>query len=232
MTRGFARSTIVAAALVVATASTAALAAPASHEQDAFHDHEIAASHDEVAAPSIAHQHDTHDHAAATPHTGHGPRDFDAVWDAATPAERAGATRLINSTETAVARYRDVDAAIADGFRPNPHQQGRLVHYPNARNRRDDNVLDPNRLEGLVYSRGDDGTMRLVAALYTVGGGGNPPAPGGDITAWHSHTPGCAHPADEQGCEAQVRMYMLHVWLFDGAKDPFADSFAAARRAS
>lgn len=191
-------------------------------------------AHDEstvAAAPSIQHEHVADDHPVAGTHTGHGPRDFDAVWDAATPAERAGATNLIDSTEAAVARYRDVNVAVADGFRPNPHQQGRLVHYPNARNRRDDTVLDPNRLEGLVYYRDDDGTMRLVAALYTATGGENPPAPGGDITMWHSHTPGCAHPEQVPGCEDEVRMDMLHVWLFDEALDPFADSFRAARTA-
>jgi hypothetical protein len=73
--------------------------------------------------------------------------------------------------------------------------------------------------------------MLLVAALYSASGGENPPAPGGEITMWHSHTPGCAHSAEGSGCGDEVRMYMLHVWLFDEALDPFADSFRAARTA-
>jgi hypothetical protein len=167
---------------------------------------------------SVAHDHDAH-----------GPRDVGAVWDAASPAERAAATALVEETTAATARYQDVAVALADGFRPNPNQHGRMVHYPNVQNRRDDHVLDPNAVEGLVYLRGVDGTLRLVAALYTTRGGSLPPAPGGGITTWHSHTPGCAHPSETPGCEDVVRMYMLHVWLGPGVHDAFADTFVAAR---
>ena len=212
---------VVTVIMTIATASVLAVGGA-----DSAHDESTLA-----AAPSVPHEHGTHDNPVAGSDTGHGPRDIDAVWDAATPDERAGATSLIETTEAAVARYRDVNVALADGFRPNPNQHGRLVHYPSARNRRDNTVLDRNRPEGLVYARSGDGTMQLVAALYTATGGENPPAPGGDITMWHSHTPGCAHPAEDPGCEDAVRMYMLHVWLFDGANDPFADSFHAARAA-
>ncbi len=180
-----------------------------------------------------AHDHGAHreDTASAAPPASHEhrTRDFDVLWEEATPSERAASTKLVVDTAAAVAQYQDVSVALADGFRANPNQPGRLVHYPNARNRRDDKVLDPSAPESLVYFQRADGRVQLAAALYTAGAGVAPPAPGGGITMWHSHTPGCAHPTETPGCEDAVRMYMLHVWLGPGVSDPFAENFGAAR---
>ena len=90
-------------------------------------------------------------------------------------------------------------------------------------------MLDPSAPEGLVYFQRADGTFQLVAALYTAGAGDTPPAPGGAITTWHSHTPGCGHPTETPRCDDVVPMYMLHVWLGPRVDDPFADNFRAAR---
>ena len=190
----------------------------------------VAATIDDSHRPAQAHdQHATHADLPTVDHEhGHGPRDFDAIWNTASSSQRAAATQLITATSASVARYEDVNVALADGFRPNPNQHGPLVHYPNWRNRRDGKVLDPNALEGLVYLQRRDGTTRLVAALYTAGGATVPPAPGGEITMWHSHTPGCEHPTETPGCEQRVRMYMLHVWFGPRVHDPFADTFRAA----
>lgn len=190
---------------------TVAIGAP---ESSAEHEHGPRADTRAAAGPGHAHDNEeAHDDGAA---------------DGASAREQAAAARLVRDTATAVARYADVEVARAAGFRPNPTQTGPLVHWPNFANRRDDAVLDPERPEGLVYYRTPTGTMHLVGALYTAGPGATPPAPGGDLTRWHSHTPGCAHPADTPGCEDQVRMYMLHVWLTDRAQDPFADTLRGA----
>lgn len=173
--------------------------------------------------------HRVHDDSRVTadaPH--HGGAADGASADGATAQQQAAAARLVRDTAAAVARYADVDVARAAGFRPNPTQLGPLVHYPNFANRRDDAVLDPQRPEGLVYYRSAAGSMHLVGALYTAGPGAHPPSPGGDLTRWHSHTPGCAHPVDTPECEDRVRMYMLHVWLTDRAQNPFADTLRAA----
>ncbi len=192
------------------------------------HDHALAA--ESVPSEPAPHTHGATptDDGSAVEHD-HGPRDADAVWAAATADERAAATELAEATRAVAARYADVNAALADGFRPNPQSSGvGMVHYPNYRNRHDDAVLDPEALEGLVYHVGPDGRTVLVGALFTAGRGPLPPTPGGDITNWHSHVPGCMHPADTPSCEGQVPLYMMHVWLLDGVTDPFADSFLGA----
>lgn len=167
-----------------------------------------------------------HDQAAAAGvhHRDGSPADGE---DDITSREQAAA-RLLRTTEAAVAQYADVDVARAAGFRPNPNQLGALVHYPNFANRRDSAVLDPERPEGLVYYRTPAGELRLVGALYTAGAGALPPSPGGDLTRWHSHTPGCEHPAEVPACADQVRLYMLHVWLVDRVVNPFADTLRGA----
>lgn len=200
-------------AVVSATivAVTMAIGTPGSSAQHGHPDQD-----DTAAAPGPVHHHDE------------GSEPAGGAVDGTNARDQAGAARLLRTTEAAVAKYANVDTARAAGFRPNPTQAGPLVHYPNDANRRDDAVLDPERPEGLVYYRTPTGAMRLVGALYTAGRGALPPSPGGELTRWHSHTPGCAHPADTPGCEDQVRMYMLHVWLTDRAQDPFAETLRGA----
>jgi hypothetical protein len=191
-----------------------------------------AASTDVAEHEAEHHEPTADDHAseatASEPQHDHAARDVDTVWADATSDERAAATALLEATRAASARYADVNVALADGFRPNPRSSGvGMVHYPHSRNRRDGEALDPGALEGLVYHVAPDGRMALAGALFTASRGPLPPAPGGAITTWHSHVPGCAHPADTPSCAGQVPMYMLHVWLLDGVQDPFADNLRA-----
>ena len=172
------------------------------------------------AAPG-GHDHHTHGHAAP------GARDYEAVWDAATRAERTGAGDLIADTVDATKRWHDVDAAIADGFAPNLGGFG-PVHYRNVGNRRDARTLDPEHPESLVYLQRPDGDPILLGAVYVTMPDQEREVPGGDLTAWHVHSdPACHHPDVTPGCEG-VRGGMLHVWVYDGVVDPFADPMAAS----
>jgi len=199
-------------------------------------------------APALAALADDADHPAATegpaptegaageqPTGGHGEsghggeevRDYEAVWDAASDKEHAGATELIDASETAGKRWHDVEAALADGFVSRSGRYG-AVHYPNFANRRDDLALDPEHPEGLVYLQRPNGAPILLGILYTVSRVQERPTPAGDLAAWHVHNaPGCHHPDVDAGCD-DVRGGMLHVWVYDGVVDPFADPMSAS----
>jgi len=156
-----------------------------------------------------------------------GARDYEAVWDAATSAERTGAAELVVATADATRRWQDVDAAIADGFAPNHGGVG-PVHYRNVGNRRDDRTLDPQHPESLVYLQRPDGDPILLGAVYVTLRDQERVVPGGDLTAWHVHQdPACHHPDVDPGCD-DVRGGMLHVWVYDDVIDPFADPMAAS----
>jgi hypothetical protein len=138
---------------------------------------------------------------------------------AATPAQRAATTDLLDATRTALAPYASEAAARAAGFVPNDLTK-RVIHYRNVANRRDDHELDPAHPEGLVYLRDPSGGLRLLGALYTVLPGEPAPAPGGNVFFWHTHDPSCGSflvPAG--GCTDTFRM--LHVWTAPAAVDPW-----------
>jgi hypothetical protein len=154
-------------------------------------------------------------------------RDYEAVWDEASSSERAAATELIERTRVDAARWDDVDAALADGFVARRDGIG-AVHYANFANRRDDGVLDPAHPEALVYLQRPNGDPILLGVVYTVNGFQDRPTPAGELAAWHVHgVPECHHPDLEPGC-GDVRGGMLHVWLYDGVVDPFADPMFAS----
>ena len=177
------------------------------------------------------------------------PRDYAALWDAASPKEQKAAQDLIAATREATQRWSDVDAALADGFSPNRGGIG-PVHYRNVANRRDDGVLDPNRPEALVYLQRPNGDPILLGAVYVVTPFQERPTPAGALAAWHVHgvtgaerprrsapdeappvAPtnggGCHHPDLDPGC-VDVRGGMLHVWVYPGVRDPFADPMFAS----
>ena len=148
---------------------------------------------------------------------------------AATPAARAAAQRILDETKATLAKYTDESAALADGFRPNPDPRSANVHYRNPANHRDGVVLDTSRPEGLVYRTRPDGSKMLLGAVYSVHPGQTVPFEAYPIVTFHSHDEtGCSnfHVTPEQPCNASPRM--VHVWVFNGVVDPFADSAAAA----
>lgn len=217
--------------------AAASVAAEAGHA----HDEALAAAHphptDEEPAkeePTMAAGPATHEGAAARPEDSdaahhHGDdRDYDARWAAATPDERAAATELVEDTRAATAGYTDFDAALATGYRANPQGGEDATHHPNRSLMRDRKVLDPTAPESLMYWTAPDGRKVLVGVVYKTTASEDAPAPGGELTAWHTHAGGQkCHPAQDPGCP-QSTGKMLHVFFFDGVHDPFTENMVAA----
>ena len=149
---------------------------------------------------------------------------------AATPAERAAAADLLARTRATLQAYESEPAARAAGFEPNPNG-GRLIHYRDVANRRDDRQLDPEHPEGLVYIRTVPGTLQLLGAVFTVHAGEPAPSPGGAIFQWHTHDSGCPNFLVAPG-ECGDTFRMLHVWTTDAVTvlDPWNQMPRAAFR--
>ncbi len=163
---------------------------------------------------------------------GHGsrlPRDYASLWKEASPEEQAAATKLVEDTKAATSRYRDFREAAAAGYRPNPgSSRDETTHYPDPSLLRDGIVLDPDAPETLVYWTAPDGSKVLVGVVYKAAPGEQAPAPGGQLTMGHTHAAGeKCYPASDPDCpDSTVRM--LHVFIFEGVQDPFADTMVAA----
>jgi hypothetical protein len=143
---------------------------------------------------------------------------------APTGAQTEAAMQLVQTTSSAVAKYKDLSAATAAGYVPITDPRYPVVHYLNYSYMRGTDVLDPNHVQSLVYAFTPYGPV-LVAAMYlmpTVGDQG--PMPGGCLTQWHAHTNLCmggptgtisgfqsdgACPPGENALETPE---MLHVW--------------------
>ena len=110
---------------------------------------------------------------------------------APTGAQTEAAMALVQTTSSAVAKYKNLSAATAAGYVPITDTRYPVVHYLNYSYMRGSNVLDPNHVQSLVYAFTPYGPV-LVAAMYlmpSVGDSG--PMPGGCLTQWHAHTNLC-----------------------------------------
>lgn len=165
-----------------------------------------------------------------------GHDDHAATKGAPTAEEQTAATSLLEATEASLARYADIDAAVADGYRVLEFKpvRGGLIEQTHAMHPvylNDGGVLDPERPEGLVYIKLPDGTILLVGAMFTapVGEG---PTPGGSLTVWHTHyrcagNPGFPLPAGVSTCAdgsdtISPDREMIHVWIFAHPDGTFA----------
>ena len=156
----------------------------------------------------------------------------------ATPTQRRAAAAFLRRVRVTTARWRDVDAAAANGF--NADLAGRApgddavgyLHAEHRRNSADHHDLDPGRPESLIYATEPGRKPRLVGAMFSVARGVLGPTPGGPLTRWHSHivcvkgikrglTPrpdGTCPPGAKkaQGSE------MLHLWFTRDLRSAFA----------
>jgi hypothetical protein len=155
-------------------------------------------------------------------------RDYDALWEAASGQERAAATRLVADTKAATVKYADVDEALRAGYRPNRLGGQEATHYPNQSLMGDGKVLDPMAPESLMYWTAADGDKVLVGVVYKAAPTEHAPAPGGALTAWHTHAAGNkCYPGLDSDCPDNTTK-MLHVFFFDGVHDPFTESMVGA----
>jgi len=89
----------------------------------------------------------------------------------ATHDDSVKARAVIGELRTALAKYRDTAAAVADGYRmfaPKVKQQ-RVYHFTNYRHAFMEAFrFDPEKPTSILYQRKPDGTLALVGAMYTM----------------------------------------------------------------
>jgi hypothetical protein len=182
-----------------------------------------------------------HDHAvvAPIPYDPTKPIDLGGV-PGVTPEEQARAENLVAITLIRLPQWSDPATAEAAGF----HSIGDAVtgfeHYINWNWINDDDYLDPDHPESLVYQPQPDGTKRLVSAMYMLPDTvalDQVPDVGGALTQWHIHdnlcfttdpvAPRVAGITDANGgCPASLQKFqpapMIHVWIVAHPCGPFA----------
>jgi hypothetical protein len=152
-----------------------------------------------------------------------------------TPGQERAAADLLAAVRAATARYRDVAAALADGYRPDKAGDGLDVHFENKERSGDGAVLDPARPEMLVYARAGGRAALLGVAFRMPRAGQRGPQIGGASTTWHAHNicvgpvpPGFGLVTPYGTCPfltAEVTLpEMMHVWVVESPAGPFADS--------
>jgi hypothetical protein len=196
------------------------------------------ASNPEGAVEAVGHTGDhahEHDHVARAqagvimrPIAGHHP----------TAAEQRAATQLAETTKQAMARYANLDAALAAGYKLPKPGTGTDVHLENKAFTRDGRVLDPQRPEMLVYAIGG-GRATLLGVVFVMERAGAPgPDPGGPVTRWHAHNicltalpPGFGIVSPFGTCPALsvnvTSPEMMHVWIVENPGGPFAEGLDA-----
>ena len=95
---------------------------------------------------------------------------------------------LLAAVRAATAKYRDVAAAVADGYRPDRRGDGLDLHFEHKGQQSDDGaVLDPARPEMLVYARAGGRAALLGVVFRMPRAGQRGPQVGGATTTWHAH---------------------------------------------
>jgi hypothetical protein len=166
-----------------------------------------------------------------------------------TAAELEAATRLLTETRAAAAKFRDLNIALAAGYKPMEPPEFQIVHYVNPGYMVDADILDPQHVQSLIYYNGKQGTQ-LIGAMYIMPRRGmEGPQIGGPLTVWHQHANLCfdnvtgmavafAHSgifdtdaksgACPRGSTNKTTPQMLHVWLIDNPDGPFASDMEPA----
>jgi len=90
----------------------------------------------------------------------------------ATHDDSTRAKRVATELKLAIARYQDTAAAVADGYRmflPGVKTQ-KVFHFTNNRRAVWSALhFDPAKPTSVLYSRGVDGKLHLIGAMYTLG---------------------------------------------------------------
>jgi len=209
---------------------TAAAVAATGHDHGTapeVHDHEAAAApetHDDhdPAAPD-----DNHDHSDLGP----GHHECTAPVSA---AEQSWGDSFAATTEAATVRFEDIAVARAEGYVPITPESSQIVHYARFDLMTDGILLDPQRIESLMYGRGPDGHMWFLGAMYWNDNPGlAEPTPGGCLTQWHTHTNLCIAPGKGMvgvvgpdgscppGSTNEETTSMMHLWTIPLPTGPF-----------
>jgi hypothetical protein len=155
-----------------------------------------------------------------------------------TPEQERAAEELVERCYAAAERHGwyDFDKGAADGFE-RIKDDGR--HFRNTGYMLDDRILDPDRPENLMYYPTPTGKYALAGFMFFVRSRDEwGPQIGGPLTLWHYHIwkrKRCfIHDlitvawAKNDECEEGVGLHrsgeMMHVWLIDHPRGPFATS--------
>jgi hypothetical protein len=161
------------------------------------------------------HSHEHSDTASAAAHASHANdamNDMDADWKMAamakhmaytstrplTVADSVRAAHVVNELRQAIAKYRDVKVAEADGYKmfaPQMKNQPQY-HFTKGWNAiRNQRSFDPARPTSLLYKKNSRGEFELIGAMYTASKGTSEE----DLNArvplsvahWHRHVNWC-----------------------------------------
>jgi hypothetical protein len=148
-----------------------------------------------------------------------------------TATQVLGATEYVQATSAAVAKYAHLSAALADGYVPITSTRYPVVHYLNFGYMNQQDIMNPNAVDSLVYATTPYGPV-LVAAMYLMPGPGDGPMPYGCLVQWHAHTNLCSSDTTGQidglqPCSAgshpdPTTPFMTHVWQVPVAGGPLA----------
>ena len=178
------------------------------------------------------------DASAAAGGHGHGPVDTTPP----TAEQRTAADRLLVASRASMKRYAVASVAEAEGYRVVHDADGKLLHYANPRYQADGRLLDPTRIESLLYVVLPGGGKLLVGGMYMAPKGQPGPAVGGSLTPWHAHDDLCLDPAKGiaitqlpgGGCPAGSAVgttgEMMHVWDLEYGGGPFGELDATLLR--
>jgi len=150
-----------------------------------------------------------------------------------TPDQRSAAEDLVERCYAAARRHgwHRYDRGLADGYRKIDS-----YHYRNDELMIDEDVVDPDRPEALMYYPTSDGEQHLTGFMfYARSREARGPQIGGPLTIWHYHSwhrPQCVvgglsvnwsvNGKCEKGVPSQYSGEMMHVWLIDHPEGPFA----------
>ncbi|MEO6604334.1 MAG: hypothetical protein ABIN55_01850 [Aeromicrobium sp.] len=159
-----------------------------------------------------------------------------------TPKQQAAAENLIAVTLLRLPQFSDASKVGSMGFKSIGDGFSGFEHYLNVDYMGDDNVLDPDHPESLVY----DTTVtpkKLVSAMFMMNPGDtldDVPELGGRLTQWHVHdnlcftngrVTGLINPdrSCPEGSSKGVAVPMIHVWITPHRCGPFSalDGIAA-----
>lgn len=186
------------AAALLALGPAAALAQDGGHAHG-HATHEAAAAGDSAAASHAA------EHEMSAPRLDAGAHLRLTPVRPASAADSARADSLLSTLRAAIAKYRDVNVAEAEGYRvfaPGLKTQ-RIFHFTHARRAmREHFRFDPTQPTSLLYRRDEVGRMELVGAMFVA-----PKRASLDeldarvplsIARWHAHIDICVPPARQR----------------------------------
>jgi len=118
----------------------------------------------------------------------------------AAPGDAERATAILNAAAGVLSRYRDVKAAVHDGYKPF-FPSGKIdeeIHYTNYRCRRlERQHIEYTRPSSILYKRTADG-LKVVGVMYTAPTDSTPAQLNAiaplSVATWHRHVDFCGGP--------------------------------------